>query len=468
MAQMYTLTGSRVEQTEVTVCCIGGGSRDWAMTLINDLARCTVLEGEVRLYDVDHESARQNERLGTQVQQRTEAVGNWTYEAVETMADALDGADFVLLSTQDPPAETMTHDLDIPAECGLYQPVGDTVGPGGTVRAMRAIPQYREIAAGIRENCPDAWVLNFTNPMSVVTRTLYEEFPGVNAVGICHEIYHAKEYLATLVEDHFDAEALTGDDIAVDVGGINHFTWFTDIRWQGRDVSPAIDREIERQRPLPGGFEPGDLDDASVFVNNHQVAFDLYERFGVFPSAGDRHLVEFVPWYLDLDDPRDVQRWGIRMTPSSYRTAHWPDREATRQAYLDGNERFEFTDSGEELVDIMAALAGVQPLETNLNLPNDGQLPGVANGAVVETNALVTAGAVTPLVADELPPAVRSIVGTHVTNQETLVEAGFDGDTDLAFRAFLNDPQVVIQPDEAEQLFADLLEVQASYLDAWE
>jgi len=455
---------------DVSIGFVGGGSRDWASKMMTDLARQHTLEGEVRLYDVDQESAEQNARLGELIQDREEAIAEWDYRAVPSLVDALDGADVVVLSTQDPPAETFAHDLDIPAEYGIYQSVGDTVGPGGTFRAMRAIPQYREIAAAIREHCPDAWVLNYTNPMTVCTRTLYEEFPDIQAVGLCHEVLHVKDDLAEYVEKHRDignGQSISGDDLRVNVKGINHFTWIDDVRFRGEDVFDVIDIELKAQQPLPGGFEPGDLDDETFYVNNDRIALDLYRRFGIFPAAGDRHLAEFVPWYLNLDDPKDVQRWGIRLTPSDHRIEHWPENERQRERYLEGTEEFAFTDTGEKMVELMTALLGGEELVTNVNLPNRGQLSGVREGAIVETNALVTGDDIVPHAAGDLPEQARSMVRTHVSNQETLIEAGFTGDFDLAYQAFLNDPLVTLAPQDARDLFADLVEAERSYLTDW-
>ncbi|MFB6228648.1 MAG: glycoside hydrolase family 4 [Halobacteriales archaeon] len=451
---------------DVRIAVVGGGSRNWATTLVGDLALAGDMSGTVRLYDVDLESAQANVRLGEQVQSRDDTRGEWSYEAVETMAAALDGADVVVCSTQDPPAKTFKHDLELPAEYGIVQTVGDTVGPGGTFRAMRAIPQYREIAATVRECCPDAWVINYTNPMTVCTRTLYEEFPEINALGVCHEVYHVQSYLADLADKHLGVEA-TGEEVDIDVTGINHFTWLTGARVGGRDLTPAIEAEMSEREPIPGGFEPGDLDEMSVYGGHNLVSFDLYRRFGAYPAAGDRHLAEFVPWYLDVENPEALHHWGIKITPSDYRVDHWPRGEKRRRAYLEGEETVDLGGSGEEMVDIVRALLGGETLETNVNLPNEGQAPGLPEGAVVETNALLTGDAVSPRVGGRLPRQVASLIETHVHNQETLVEAGFAGDLDLAYRAFLNDPLVTIDPRSARDLFADLVEAERPYLEDW-
>jgi alpha-galactosidase len=451
------------ETKRVRIGYVGGGSENWAHTLINDLAQCEDLSGTVALYDLDTEAAGRNAELGNRVSAR-EGTGDWSYEVHDSLGAALEDADFVVCSTQDDPDETFKHDLDVPKEYGIYQSVGDTVGPGGTLRAMRSVPQYREIAAAVREHCPDAWVFNYTNTMTVCTRTLYEEYPEINAVGLCHEVYSTQEFLADLASDYWDVAA-SREEVDVNVKGVNHFTFVDEARWRGRDLFGLLDRELESRRPLPR-FEAGDLDHEPTGVNHHDVAFEFYRRFGLFGAAGDRHLVEFVPWFLNVEEGEEIQRWGLRMTPSSERVSE-PGPTRTERI-LDGEAEFEIGDSGEEIVDLMRALQGIEPLKTNVNVPNRGQVADLPEGAVVETNALVTGDAITPLAAGSFPPELRDLVTTHVTNQETLVAAGFEGDVDKAFRAFLRDPLVDLQVDRAEELFRALVDREREYLGDWD
>jgi galacturan 1,4-alpha-galacturonidase len=457
---------SDVPIERIKIGYIGGGSRSWATTLMNDLAQCTDIAGEVTLYDVDYNSAQQNAELGEWIQSHDRAVGDWEYEAVRTMEEALDKADFVIVSTQDPPAETMAKDLELPQEYGIYQTVGDTVGPGGTLRAMRAIPQYRQIAAAVRDHCPNAWVINYTNPMTVCTRALYEEYPDINAVGLCHEVFKIQALFAELIEKHLGAEDVSREEIGVNVKGINHFTWVDEAYWRGEDIFDLINKWIDEREPVPR-FEPGDLKDESYFVDHDDVTINLYRQFDVLPAAGDRHLVEFVPWYLSVDEAEEVQRWGIRLTPSEYRVNHWPEGEKERQKRFESDDAFEFYESGEEAVEWMRALLGIESLKTHANTPNVGQCPDLPKGAVVETNVLVTSNSVKPLSAGALPAEVRNMVLTHVNNQEALIEAGFEGNVDLAYQAFLNDALVTIDATDARELFTRLVEAEREYLTHW-
>lgn len=438
---------------------VGGGSQGWAHTLINDLLQCEDVSGSVSLYDVLYEPAAKNAELGNRLTERKDVTADWTFEACRDIEDAFADADFVICSIQDPPEETFVHDIDVPREYDIYQTVADTVGPGGAIRALRAIPQYREIAATVREQCPDAWVVNYT---TVCTRTLYAEYPDINAIGLCYGVSATQEFLAEITERYVEeAENVSRTEIDVNVKGVNHFTLIDGAYWRDHDIYQYIDEELDRRKPIPG-FEPGELNDESYWTNHHQIAFDLYDKFGLFGAVGDRHLAEFVPWYLDIDEPEEIQRWGIRLTPSSARISD-SEGPAQMNKYLDDEAEFEFRESGEEAVDIMRALLGLEPIKTNLNYPNEGQMTDLPTGAVVETNAVITGAGVKPITAGELPREVRNIVTTTVTNQETLIEAGFAGDLDLAFQAFLNEPLVTIQRDEAQELFAELVEVERNY-----
>lgn len=445
---------------------LGGGSRGWAHKLINDLAQCETLEGKVTLYDLNYDDAERNARFGNWVQSLDGAVGEWTYEATDQREHALENADFVFLSTQDPPDDTMRYDLELPEEYGIYQPVGDTTGPGGIVRAMRTIPTYRDFARAIRQHCPDAWVINYTNPMTLCTRTLYEEFPEIKAMGCCHEVFNTQHKLASLVSEYYDAEEPARDEIEINVKGINHFTWIDEARWRGQDILDLVDRHIE-ETDLPQ-YDPGDLESESYYNDDFLITYELYRRFGVLPAAGDRHLAEFVPWFLAVDEPEEVHQWGIRLTPVEFRVDKWETGHDKFERQMSGEEEFEFYDTGEETIAILRALVGQEDLKTNLNLPNHGQMPMLPDDAVVETNALLTEDNITPLQAGTLPKGVHNLVSTQVLNQETLLEAGFAEDPELAFQAFLNDPLVNIQANDAQNLFAEMVDATREYLDSWD
>ena len=157
----------RKDNKALTVAYIGGGSRGWAWGFMTDLAMDGQLCGTVRLYDIDRSAAERNEIIGNKISAHKDAVSRWQYVVSDSLQQALTGADFVVISILPGTFEEMRSDVHLPERVGVYQPVGDTVGPGGFMRAMRTIPMYVEIASAIRDYAPDAWVINYTNPMSL-------------------------------------------------------------------------------------------------------------------------------------------------------------------------------------------------------------------------------------------------------------------------------------------------------------
>jgi len=162
------------------------------------------------------------------------------------LPEALRGADFVVISTEPGPISMRYADLVIPERFGLLQPVGDTTGPGGILRALRAIPEYIGFAQATGEHCPKAWVINYTNPMTLCTAALHAGFPGIKAFGCCHEVFHTQTRLAQLVAKWFSVEPPVRQAIRLDIAGVNHFTWATAAAWQGRDFFPLLAKELSR------------------------------------------------------------------------------------------------------------------------------------------------------------------------------------------------------------------------------
>lgn len=461
-------SSTAIDGDNMSITYIGGGSRQWAPKFVQDMA-LSDLDGEVRLYDVNHESAQLNARFGNWVEAECETDGTWSYEAVEDLGAALAGADAVITSTQFDPAETFVHDLDIPQTYGIHGAVSATIGPGGIMRAMRTIPLYRRFAATIREQCPDAWVFNFTNPVHFITRALYDEYPEINAVGLCHEVMGTRFHLAHLAETHLGVNA-THEDITLNVKGINHFTWVDEAYCKGIDLWPLLEGRLDSEQ-ANRVFTPTDLEDESVFVDNQQVTWELFRRFGMFPAAGDRHLVEYANWFLHGGE-QTLNRWGIKRTGSDYRAKHWTPAESEQttdvEAWLDGETTFELEPTREVFADMLEALAGGDPFTTNVNMANTGQVSDIEQGAIVETNALVRANEIRPLSTGGFPRPVRSMISTHVDTIETVVDASQTGDVDEAFEGLLIDPQVrTLSPHESRDMFAELVAAEKSYLSEW-
>ncbi|MBO4298116.1 MAG: alpha-glucosidase/alpha-galactosidase, partial [Clostridia bacterium] len=163
---------------DLNIAYIGGGSRDWAWCFMRDLALEEQMEGAIRLYDIDREAAENNAIIGNLISGLPNAKARWRYTAVDSLREALIGADFVIISILPGTFDEMESDVHAPEKYGVYQAVGDTVGPGGCIRSLRAIPMFVTFAEAIRQYAPDAWVLNFTNPMAQCVAALYAVYPN--------------------------------------------------------------------------------------------------------------------------------------------------------------------------------------------------------------------------------------------------------------------------------------------------
>ena len=445
------------------IAYIGGGSRGWAWGFMGDLAQAPDIAGTVALYDIDKEAAKNNETIGNSIGVNYPENNNFKYKAVDSLKEALTGADFVVISILPGTFDEMESDVHAPEEYGIYQSVGDTSGPGGIIRALRTIPMFEVIANAIKDYSPNAWVINYTNPMTVCIRTLYRVFPEIKAFGCCHEVFGTQKFLAKILGEKGYGE-IERDEIKVNVVGVNHFTWITEAKYQDMDLFP-----IYREYCLDSNKKVVDADDGwlnKFFISQERVKMDLFMRYGVIAAAGDRHLAEFCPgkWYLIGDNEKCVKTWGFGLTPVSWRKKDLEERLAKSRRLVSGEEKYELHTTGEDGVKQIRALLGLEDLVTNVNVPNVGQIPNLPLGAVVETNALFTCDSVKPVMAGEVPKNVNTLVAPIVTLQEIVVEAGLTRDLDLAFQAFSRDPLMTASRTDAKVLFDKMVANTSKYL----
>ena len=448
----------------VKIAYVGGGSRGWAWGLMSDLVSCTDMSGEVRLYDIDLAAAKCNETIGNRFNEVEGAVSHWDYRATETLGEALDGADFVVISILPGTFDEMESDVHTPEKYGIYQSVGDTSGPGGVVRALRLLPMIEEIALGVKEHCPNAWVINYTNPMTMTVKMLYKAFPEIKAFGCCHEVFGTQRGISKMIEEKYGIAGVAREEIKVNVIGVNHFTWLTEAKYKNIDLFPLYKEMSEKY--YESGYVKGKDDNwmNNVFDCSCRVAFDLFRRYGYIAAAGDRHLAEFCPgaWYLS--SPEAVKKWGFSLTPVSWRKGDLVERLAKGRRRASGEEALAIVPTGEEGVEQMRALLGLRTLVTNVNIPNVGQIPNLPMGAVVETNAVFSPDSVKPVVAGEIPMNLYPLIARIVGAQELVVEAVCRRDAMMAFPAFANDPLVPLRTEDAKALYLEMIENTKAYL----
>jgi len=401
------------------IAFVGGGSYAWGPDLLGDLAQSRTLRGTVCLNDIDPVAGERMQRLGRMYMAAASAPFEVSY--TPSLDEALDGADYVLLSITTGGLRAMCGDLEIPQRYGIYQTVGDTVGPGGIARGLRNIPVIVDLARRMERLCPNAWLLNVTNPMTTLCRAATRA-TSIRAIGLCHE-YRG-------VQMH--ARELLGPDAEVDgwqVAGVNHLPWVVGVEHAS----------LQRLRDRLAAALPEPDPQGDPFGDRFRVKLEMFDLYGTFPAAGDRHVAEFFPSYLGSPDEA-FRRYGLLLT-------HIHHRESTRARdieavlrQLDGRDPINLAPSGEQAVGVIEALAGFGSREFVVNIPNQGQLAGIRPGAVVECVATVDGDGVHPLPMPDLPPGPAAWVQTHVAAQELVVQAALEERMDLALQAILIDP----------------------------
>jgi len=410
----------RPEMSGPRIVVVGGASYQWVPKLLIDMVNTPSLaEAEVVLEDVDERALPE---MVDFVRHLTGVKGiPMTVSATTDQREALSGADYVVVTISTGGFESMRHDLDIPERYGIRQAVGDSVGPGGIVRALRNIPVLLGIARDMAEVCPDAWLLNLTNPMTTLCRAVTRETP-VKTVGLCHEVTGAQFTLSQLLGADFR-------DFDLTVVGVNHFPIVTEMSVGGDDGFARLQQLLA---------EPPADERVGLMLAANQVKFALFERFGVLPAAGDRHLAEFFPGFL-TEESEWGTRWGVALTSIADREV-WLDYYKGEFARLRGSTEVPADPSGEMVAPIIDSFERDRPRNLPLNVPNHGQCPDLPRDAVVEAMCVADASGVRGRDAATAPPVLAEWLRRIVASQETTVEAALTGDRDRVVEAMLLDP----------------------------
>ena len=426
----------------VRIAYIGGGSHGWAWTFLKDLAREEELSGTIDLYDIDKPMAEQNAVIGSHLFERQEVKGDWKFEVSGSLKELLTKhPEFVIISI-------------LPGTFDHMQS-----GPGGLVRALRTIPMFVEIAEAIKQYCPETMVINYTNPMTLCVKTLYEVFPEIKAFGCCHEVFGTQKILRDLYQMATGEEHVGREEVIVNVQGINHFTWFDRASCRGVDLFPVYRKFIDEH------FEDGYHDPDRNWMNGtfncaHRVKMDLFNRYGAIAAAGDRHLAEFMPGDTYLKDPNQVHDWKFALTTVEWRKERQAEKNQQAKRLAAGQEELELAATGEEGILLMKALCGLNRMVSNVNIPNtSGQIPNLPRTAVVETNAVFYKGTIQPIFAGEMKPEIAALIMPHVKNHERILKAAMTPDFQLAFEAFMDDPLIKgrISEEDGRSLLKEMI-----------
>jgi alpha-galactosidase/6-phospho-beta-glucosidase family protein len=410
---------------------IGAGSTVFTPGLLRDITSSPAFDDyTVHLVDINGEAAETMAVIGRRLAERQGR--GVRIEAHTDRRAALPGARFVVTTIAVGAADGWRADLEIPARYGIHQTVGDSVGPGGVLRALRHVPELVAIARDVADLAPDAWLINYSNPLTANVRAITQQ-TGVQAIGLCHGTMHTKSALSK-------ALGADPDDVHAVFAGLNHLSWLLDIRSGDTDLYPRLRELVEAQAGGP------DAPSSRTEGVHAAVSADLMRTFGRYPAPGDRHVSEFFPGYLSPGDSGELP-WGLQggqdMTFEyiGEKTRLWDDLRA--QANGDAPLRVSADQEAERVVSIATALMGDRDtVELAVNLPNDGKIPNLPATAVVEVPAVVGAGRITGLGIGPLPPAIAAVLSARADQQELTVRAAVTGERDTALQALTLDPLV--------------------------
>ena len=438
--------------TDVRICIIGGGSYNWSPILLQDLAATPELSGTIVLHDLNVGAAEELCRLGRRMM--SAAGSGFAVEAIADQREALRDADFVIVTITTGGLEAMRHDLEIPLRYGIVQTVGDTVGPGGLARTLRNVPVFVSLARTMEEVCPDAWLVNITNPMAACVRAVTKT-SAIKTVGLCHEMFGIRRVFSEI----FDASP---DEIELQIAGTNHLTWVLEASVRGEDALALLRTYVANGGTIPVRRRPEEH--MRPFEDHWRVKLALFGIYGYLPAAGDRHVAEFFPFFLS-PAAGETEPW-VLPTLVEHRAKMVEAARDKVRAWLAGEAPLPDGRSQEEVVDVIRALVTGTPHTIIANLPNEGQIDNLPRDAVVETRAVVMANGIQPVSVGALPTGVLTTVQQHVANQELIVEAALMGDRSLVLQAFLSDPLVRDFPS-APRLVDELIEANIAYLPAF-
>jgi alpha-galactosidase len=451
------------------IAIVGGGSAHWTPRLLVDFVNTPSLaESRVVLMDVAAESLPRAQQLADHVASLASAGLRAT--TTTDLDAALDGADFVITGYSVGGFDAMRHDIEIPERFGLPQPVGDSVGPGGISRALRSVPVTVGIARAMERRCPDALLVNVSNPLTALCRAVTRE-TTVSTVGLCNELVGFTWAMSLL----FDVGMHEVDPM---VGGVNHLPLVTALRIGGSDGFAML-RSVLGQ-PIgeltdPIWMEPpadshwhkvstGEKWTKGDVVHNNRLKFELFGRFGVLPGASDTHVAEFFPWFV-TEASAFGGGWGVHHYGIE---GHRADKESDEADLADllVSDQLPPWSSGELVAPLLAAVVSGTERHLPVNLPNTGQVVGLSDGPVLECMGVVNASGVAPRDRVEVGSILGECLRRIVSSQELTVEAALTGDRTLVLEAMLSDQMTGRLPYEHIVALTDeLLEATAPWLD---
>lgn len=425
---------------------LGAGSTIFAKNVLGDCILTPALQGfELALYDIDPVRLQDSERVLNNLKETSGST--CVIKSYLDRKEALRGAKYVVNAIQvggyDPCTIT---DFEIPKKYNLRQTIADTVGIGGIFRNLRTIPVMLDFAADMREVCPDAWFLNYTNPMAVLTNVM-NTYGGVKTVGLCHSVQVCVPHL-------FEALGLEQEGVQAKIAGINHMAWLLEVTKDGKDLYPEIKRRAaEKQKEK----------------HDDMVRFEMMLRFGYYITESSEHNAEYHPYFIKRNYPELIERYNIPLDEYPRRCIEqikgW---EGMREQLLNSHN-VEHTRSHEYASYIIEAMETDVPFKIGGNVMNNGLIPNLPKEACVEVPCIVDRSGVTPTYVGNLPAQCAALNRTNINTQLLTIEAAITGKKEHIYHAAMLDPHTSaeLSMDDIKSMCDELIEAHGDWLPAY-
>ncbi|MBN3522429.1 alpha-glucosidase/alpha-galactosidase [Paenibacillus apiarius] len=422
---------------------LGAGSTVFAKNVLGDCMLTPALQQfELALFDIDHERLRDSEQMLNNLL----AMSGSTCRVVayHDRKEALRGAKYVVNAIQvggyDPCTIT---DFEIPKKYGLRQTIGDTLGIGGIFRNLRTIPVMLDFAQDIQEVCPDAWFLNYTNPMAVLTNVM-NTYGGVRTVGLCHSVQACVPHLFRSLE--MDTEG-----VQAKIAGINHMAWLLEVTKDGEDLYPELKRRAEEKQKVK---------------HHDMVRFELMFKFGYYVTESSEHNAEYHPYFIKKQYPELIEQFNIPLDEYPRRCVNQIEQWKDMREQLVNNQQLEHARSHEYASYMVEAMETGAPFKIGGNVMNTGLITNLPKEACVEVPCFVDRSGITPAYVGDLPPQLAALNRTNINTQLLTIEAALTGKKEHIYHAAMLDPHTSaeLSLDEIVSLCDDLIEAHGNWL----
>jgi len=439
------------------IVLIGAGSAAFGLGTLGDIFKSKPLQGSsIVLHDINPTALDKVYKIAQRF--ITDNQLPYTVSATTSRREALQGADFCVISIEVGDRFALwDQDWQIPQQYGLRQVYGENGGPGGLFHALRIIPPILEICGDINDICPNAYVFNFSNPMSRICLAVARKYPHLKIIGLCHEIASLVEHLPRMLETPLENLEFTA-------GGLNHFSVLLEISYKdnGQNAYP----DVRQRAPAYFGRQPEYIDILDYLFHSQETVPQpsprpwperrlfktMLEKFGYLPITSDSHFGEYVHWAYEVADHKgilDFYRWYKKWSV-----------EQVSESRIEGTLAWEYW----RIVPIVEGiLANSGHRELAVNIPNRGFIDNLPQDLVVEVPATVDKNGVHGLKLGALPKGIAGLLNNQAGVLDLSVEAALTGSRAAALQALLVDP-VVDSVRAAEQTLDTMLELQQEYL----